>query len=80
MVFKDVLTVVLKELTVPWVVHEVSKYGFVVSAVNVAGQQCVLAVVDMCRVVELQAAVILVLGVIVDPGADESPFRQRFTT
>lgn len=59
--------------------HEVGEYSFSVAAVRVAGQQRVHAVVDMCGVIELQTAVILVLGVIVDPGANEGPLSQRPT-
>lgn len=68
-----------RELTVPGVVHEVGIYNFAVVAVTVAGQQLVLAIVDVRGVVELQAAVVLVLGVIVDPGSDEGPLNQRLT-
>lgn len=68
-----------KELTVPRVVHEVSEYGFAVTAVTVVDHQRVLAVIDVCGTVELQAAVILVLGVIVNPGVDEGPLNQRLS-
>lgn len=56
------------------------EYGFTVAAITVGGQQRVYAVIDVCRVVELQAAVVLVLGVLVDPGDDEGPLSQSFTT
>lgn len=68
-----------RKLTIPWIVHEVGEHKFPVAAIGVTGKQRVLAVVDVCGVVELQATVILVLGVIMNPGADEGPLSQRLT-
>lgn len=65
------------ELTVPGVVHEMCRYGLSVCSVAVAGLQRVLPVVDVRGAVQLQAAVVLVHGVVVDVCADESPLFHR---
>lgn len=65
-------------LTVPGLVHEVSVHLSLVRPVFVAGDERVAAVVDVRGVVQLQAAVVLSLGDVVDPRLDVEILQQQF--
>lgn len=64
-------------LTVQGAVHEVSLHLVLVRPVHVGGNERVAAVVDVRGVVQLQAAVELSLGDVMDPRLDVEPLRHR---
>lgn len=66
-------------LTIPWFVHEVSLHLFLVCPKIVFSEKFVAAIVDVCGVVQLQAAMILSLCDVMDHGQDVKPFHHCFT-
>lgn len=64
-------------LTLPGPLHEVSLHLFLVRAVYVGGNERVAAIIEVRWAVQLQAAVELPLGDVMDPRLDVEPLQHR---